>query len=139
MKAIDLLRKGAKKITPQRLDIYKTMLKSQNPLTAQEVYQEVKKIHPSISLDTVYRNLSMLSEQGFISQLRFQTKGTSLFEYQDEKHHHHAVCLACENVFCIEKCLTSELLKKPKDDQGFQILNHIFEVYGLCSNCQSNG
>ena len=136
MEAIDVLRKNSKRVTPQRTNIYKVMLKSQKPLAAQEVYKEVKKIHPSISLDTVYRNLSMLAEQSFISQLRFQTKGTTLFEYQQNHHHHHAVCITCENVFCIEDCLTKELPKKPKEDKNFQVINHIFEVYGLCSQCQ---
>ena len=113
------------------------MLKSQNPLTARDVYKEVKKIHSAISLDTVYRNLSMLSEEGLISQLRFQTKGTSLFEYQKNNHHHHAVCVACEGVFCVEDCLTEELTKKPIEDKGFLVTNHIFEVYGFCSECQT--
>ncbi len=136
MEVIELLRKSSKKVTRQRADIYKVMLKSQSPLTAQEVYKEVKRKYPPVSLDTIYRNLSMLAEQGFISQLRFQTKANSLFEHQHNQHHHHAICITCESAFCIEDCLSQELPKKPTKDKGFQIVSHIFEIYGLCSQCQ---
>ena len=37
--------------------------------TAQEIYDEIKKEEPTISLATVYRNLSFLSDTGVIRKI----------------------------------------------------------------------
>ena len=55
------------------------------------VLERVKETYPYISLDTVYRNLSLLTNTGLVNQINLQAKGISLFEFQGEAHHHHAV------------------------------------------------
>ena len=136
--AIDLIRKKSKKLTPQRLAILKALASEKKPLSAKEVFERVQSSQPTIGLDTVYRNLIMLTEKGYVSQVNLQNKRTTLFEFQgEEKHHHHAICVECGGVFCIDACKLPRILPGPDEDPGFKIESHVFEVYGTCSGCQS--
>ena len=61
--------------------------------TADTVYQEIRHSIPNISLGTVYRNLSLLSERGEILRLSCDGK-TDRFD-ADIRPHYHFLCTQC--------------------------------------------
>jgi Fur family zinc uptake transcriptional regulator len=135
--ATDYLRNIGQKITPQRLAILKLLIDQSKPLSADEVYSNVRSTHPHISLDTFYRNLSLLANSGLVSQVNLQNREKSKFEFQGQSHHHHAVCLECGKSFCVDYCPPRSRDLQPKEDDGFEVIGHAFEVYGYCSGCAS--
>ena len=54
--------------------------------TADWVYAEVRKVIPNISLGTVYRNLSMLAENGTIQKLNI---GTTVEHFDGNQEIHY--------------------------------------------------
>lgn len=129
------LKGRGQKVTPQRREILHVVMESRRALTARDVYSKVRRTFPALSLDTVYRNLMLLTESGLVSQINLQHKGTSRFEFQGKQHHHHAICIQCGASFCIDQCIIPVVIPAPAKDRGFRVLSHVFEVYGLCSNC----
>ena len=68
----DLKNKGYK-LTPQRRAIVDTIVESEGKhLTAEEIYDEVKKSCPEIGLATVYRTILLLEDIGILCKLRFK-------------------------------------------------------------------
>ena len=68
--------------------------------TADWVYAEVRKQIPNISLGTVYRNLSMLAENGTIQKLNI---GTSIEHFDgNPAGHYHVCCSECGRIDDIE-------------------------------------
>ena len=64
--------------------------------TADMLYTDVRKEFPNISLGTVYRNLSLLSELGEIKRL---TTGDGPDRFDgDTSTHHHFICRKCQCV-----------------------------------------
>lgn len=125
------------KITPQRLEILRVLAAAEEPLTAQEILRAVRATQPQVSLDTIYRNLALLTEQGLIGQVNLQNRESARYELQSEgRHHHHMVCLGCGKSFCVELCPSALTTVRPREDPGFKVVGHAFEVYGYCSNCQ---
>ena len=66
---IELLKENLKqkgyKLTPQRRAIVDVIIEKEGEhLTAEEIYDEVKKICPDIGLATVYRTVLLLEEIG---------------------------------------------------------------------------
>ena len=57
------------KYSRQRESIKEFLMTRKDHPTADVVYENVKKIYPNISLGTVYRNLSLLSDLGEIQKL----------------------------------------------------------------------
>lgn len=136
---LERLRDNGLKLTPQRVAIVRTLLESKAPMSAQEVLKKVRTEHPSVSLDTVYRNLSLLTEVGLANQVNLQNREISRFEFQgDAHHHHHVVCLKCSRAFCVDIC-PSKIVQPPSEDPEFKVVGHAFEVYGYCSRCQAEG
>ena len=137
--AVQRLRDSGYKLTPQRMEILRVLISAGASISAHAVLERVKETYPYISLDTVYRNLSMLTNTGLVNQVNLQAKGSALFEFQGEGHHHHAICLQCGKSFCVDACPLPEVIPLPEADRSFQVISHAFEIYGTCSVCQKRG
>lgn len=132
----DLQRQGIR-LTPQRQRILEILSRSKTALSAQQVLQEVRRSFPHVSLDTVYRNLSLLTRCGLLVQLNLQNRETARFEFQPRRrHHHHLVCLKCGRTVCLPDCLLDTQAVKQAQEHGFQVTGHAFEVYGYCPQCR---
>ena len=64
--------------------------------TAETVYTSVKKEYPNISLGTVYRNLSLLTEVGEIQKIS-TGMGPDRFDWNTPPHY-HVLCKKCGSV-----------------------------------------
>lgn len=133
---LEEIQRQYKKLTPQRLEILRVLIQARKPMTAQQIHELVRASLERISLDTIYRNLFFLTEKGLVSQINLQNKRKARFEFQGSGHHHHAVCVECGNIFCIDDCVIPPRIEAPTEDPGFKIAGHAFEVYGICSDCQ---
>jgi len=125
------------KLTPQRIEILETIIESDEPLTVQEIHTSIKDRYPHMSLDTIYRNLSTLTDAGLVGQINLQSRESARFEFQGNHHHHHAICMSCKKSFCLEDCDVSSAFKSQMAAANFQPVTHIFEVYGYCEECQA--
>lgn len=107
--------------------------KSRQHLSADELYERVKKSMPRISLATVYRNLETLSELGIIAKLEISGR-QKRFDY-DASHHDHIYCLQCSRVDNID--FDRELIGQtsPNSSMGYQITGYRVEFVGICAAC----
>lgn len=136
----DLKQKGYK-LTPQRRAIVDTIIDNEGKhLTAEEIYDEVKKVCPEIGLATVYRTIILLEELSVICRLDLND-GCSRYEliHKDEMHrHHHLVCNICSRVQEVQDDLLDELEEGIETEYGFKILDHSVKFFGICDECQKN-
>jgi Fe2+ or Zn2+ uptake regulation protein len=103
-------------------------------LTADQVYDEVRKEIPSISKGTVYRNLRVLQEMGLVSELNLNDT-VSRFEAKRDGHYHFH-CERCGRVFDIDEPINKELNRRIADRTGYKISYHQLEFRGSCHDCQ---
>ncbi|MGL5354902.1 MAG: Fur family transcriptional regulator [Clostridium sp.] len=134
----ELKQKGYK-LTPQRRAIVDTIIEKEGEhLTAEEIYDEVKKNCPEIGLATVYRTILLLEELGVICKLDLND-GCSRYEivHKNEMHrHHHLVCNVCKSVTEVQDDLLEELEGVIEKSYCFKILDHSVKFFGLCKKCQ---
>ena len=132
------LKKKGYKLTPQRRAIVDTIVDSEGKhLTAEEIYDEVKKDCPEIGLATVYRTVALLEEVNLLSRLEL-SDGCSRYEiiHQDEEHrHHHLICNKCNKVLEVEEDLLDELEQRVESKYKFKIQDHSVKFFGICENC----
>jgi Fur family peroxide stress response transcriptional regulator len=69
--AIEALRRKGYRATPQRIAICRFALHSRDHPTARRIYNEVKRVHPTVSLATVYKAIQVLKELDLIQELNF--------------------------------------------------------------------
>ncbi|BAF59564.1 Fe2+/Zn2+ uptake regulation proteins [Pelotomaculum thermopropionicum SI] len=135
---LERLRKSGYKITPQRQEILNALLGSgiNIPQSAEEIHKKVIEKYPHISLDTVYRNLQVLTDLEIVSKLNLQD-GKNRYELNYGEHHHHLICLKCGAAEAIEFCpFKSVDIKKIEEEKKFEIRRHSFELFGYCKICR---
>lgn len=122
------------RMTNQREMILQELHKSRRHLTADELYERVKKKIPRISLATVYRNLEILSEAGIIAKLEISGR-QKRFDY-DVQEHDHIYCIECHRVDNLE--IDRESVKDVNwdSDKGYSVQGYRLEVAGICPDCQ---
>lgn len=119
----------------QRQQIMEVFLKTEQHLTAEELYDIVRKKNPSIGHATVYRTLKLLSEAGLCRELQTDDRITRYEHLHNRDHHDHLVCTECGKMVEIEIPEIEELQEKIARKNGFVLKNHRWELYGLCSKC----
>ena len=95
---VEKLKEVGLKATPQRIAILRELDKKEHP-TIDELYNNLKKTHPSISLATIYKNLNMLKDAGLaIEIIPPSANEKSKFDIYTEPHI-HIMCKECGKVF----------------------------------------
>ncbi|WP_167505940.1 Fur family transcriptional regulator [Desulfosediminicola flagellatus] len=122
------------RMTNQREIILRELKKSREHLTADELYERVKKSMPRISLATVYRNLEILSEAGIIAKLEMSGR-QKRFDY-DVREHDHIYCIKCQRVDNLELDRDAIRSVNYESDKGYSIQGYRLEVAGICPGCQ---
>lgn len=101
--------------------------------TADVVYQNVRIEYPNISLGTVYRNLTLLSELGEILRLRLGD-GTDHFD-ADTSNHYHFICTGCNSVIDLEMDSIESIDEIAGKKFSGTIIGHVAYFYGTCEEC----
>lgn len=101
--------------------------------TADVVYMNVRKEFPNLSLGTVYRNLTLLTETGEISRLRVGD-GVDHFD-ADTSPHYHFVCTECDSVIDLEMDNIDTIQDIAGAGFDGRIAGHVTYFYGTCGNC----
>ena len=84
-------------------------------------------------MGNVYRNLSILIEQGLVDRIGFG----STFDRFDANinPHYHFVCEECGAIIDLELPVDDQLNKKVNETTNFRALRHNIQFYGLCDSC----
>ncbi|MCP4569338.1 MAG: transcriptional repressor [FCB group bacterium] len=123
------------RITPQRRMIQEVLDKPDYHPTAAELYEDLRRRLPRISLGTVYRNLDLLVRNGLINKLDM---GSSKSRYDgNTKKHHHIRCVSCHRMDDINALPAGQTEPQIKEIRGYRILDHHFEFVGLCPSCRN--
>ena len=124
---------GMQRMTRQRQAIRIALEQAGRPLSPVEVLGTARRLVPTTSLATVYRNLGAMVDQGELSRVdlpgappRYELRCVA------DRHHHHFQCHACDTVFDVEGCPPGIGALVPK---GFTMDKHEIVLYGLCAMC----
>jgi Fur family ferric uptake transcriptional regulator len=125
--------KKMKRKTSQRNAIQQVFRKTDCPLGAEEVLGAARQIVDSLNPSTVYRNLKILVETGWLRKIRHPDLGT-LYESADKGHHHLFHCRSCNKVFDLPGCALNEEKSTPP---GFVSERHEVFLFGVCASCEA--
>ncbi len=90
---VEACRREGVKATHQRTEILRELVGTGEHPDAEAIYRRVRERIPAISLDTVYRTLRMMEENGVITRVG-PIKDRARFDANTDPHHHF-VCTRC--------------------------------------------
>lgn len=134
---IHVLRNKGFKITPQRRAVIAALFECGKFPTAQRILDQVRKTTPDVSFDTIYRNLSLLTDLGVLHEINTKGRDGNVFEIVADNHHHHLICISCGTTQCLDFCPISTFELSKAEEKGFQVTSHTLEFYGYCRECRS--
>ncbi len=127
-----LLKEYDLKVTPQRVAIVEELYKHGH-MNIDDLYKNLLKKFPSISLATIYKNVNAMVEKIFLNEVKIpETK--SVYELAKEDHL-HLVCSSCGKIEDIVLD-TSSLEKSLSTLSDFKVENTEVVFSGICKNCQ---
>ena len=101
--------------------------------TAEMVYMDIKEDFPNISLGTVYRNLSLLSDLGEIQKISTGV-GADRFDGNPNAHCHFQ-CRSCYSVLDLPFDYPDEINAHAAKNFPGIIEGNTIHFYGLCPDC----
>lgn len=127
------LRGQGLRVTPQRLAVLAALHASPGHLSAEEVYEEVRREMPSVSLATVYNTLGELKRVGQLRDL--PVSGKVRYDLVARGTHHHLVCESCHRVVDLDESDLPSPQLPPSKAQGFKILTAEIIFRSICPQC----
>jgi len=73
--------------TPQRIAVARAVLRNASHPSAQQVWERVKRVHPTVSRATVYNTLNLLAAKGLV-KAQVLSEGVVVFDPHVAPHHH---------------------------------------------------
>lgn len=136
-----LLKAKGLKVTNQRIGVLEVLSHAgDSHLTAEEIYELVKRNYPEIGMATVYRTIQLLLDLGLIDKISLDD-GCARYEIgknTSNHHHHHLICLSCGKVYSFQEDSLDKLENHIEKTMGFQVTDHEVKLYGYCGNCRRN-
>lgn len=123
------------RMTPQRKLLLEELRRLHTHPTADELYQEVRKRMPHISLGTVYRNLEIMSRAGIIRKI--ELGGTQKRFDGDLGLHQHIRCTECGRIddlntdTAVTSCDMALIART-----GYEVIERRVEFIGVCPYCR---
>ena len=121
--------------TIQRTFVLEAVQKLRCHATADEIYNEITRSHPSISRATVYRNLNLLAEMGKIRRLEIPGSADR-FDHVCSNHC-HVKCEVCGRVFDVDMDFVNGLERGIRDAHGFDFTGYDILFHGVCPECKA--
>jgi Fe2+ or Zn2+ uptake regulation protein len=118
----------------QKETILKALKGTDSHPTAEDIYEQVKREIPHISLGTVYRNLKLLKQGGDIIELDL-TGTLSRFDGHTQPHYHFR-CEQCGRIFDVDEPVHKAIDSRVAQRTGLKVTYHRLEFRGLCHHCQ---
>jgi len=130
---LEKLKEGGFKLTPRRRAIIELFVNGKSHLTAEDVWDKLKKQFDQCGLPSVYRNLESLVECGILTRIQQfdRKKHYGLCSAVHGNHHHHITCIKCGKVDEIKDCAIGDI----KKIKGYKVVSHFMQVNGVCAGC----
>ena len=121
------------KYSRQRESIKKFLMTRTDHPTAETIYENLRKEYPKISLGTVYRNLSLLTDIGEIQTISTGV-GPDRFD-GNPKPHYHFICKNCGQVMDLKMQGLEHINLLAQHEFPGAIEGHSVFFYGRCEAC----
>jgi Fur family ferric uptake transcriptional regulator len=131
------LRPAGGKRSGKRERILSVFLQQKGHLSADDLFDLVRRAEPGIGRATVYRTLQWMVDANIARKVDFG-EGRSRYEpsFRHPRHFH----LICEQCHRSSEFLSSDieaLMEEVAADRGFSAARSVLQIYGVCEDCRT--
>ncbi len=132
------IREAGLRMTSTRKVFLEILFRGQKPLSAKEILNELWRAKREVNKTTVYREIESFEKIGIVRRIQLGERST-YYELALLDHHHHLVCLECDQIEDIDIDEHGLLKQEQKiiTERHFRVIRHALEFFGLCRRCQA--
>jgi Fur family peroxide stress response transcriptional regulator len=130
------LQTAGHRLTSQRLAVVRVLASTTAHPSVEQLHAAALAQHSGVGLATVYNTLDLLQALGEVLVLDFG-EGFKRYDGRCPRPHAHLVCAACGRVDDVDGVDLANLPLQVAGRTGYRLLEHRFDLRGLCPDCQS--
>ena len=130
-----LLKEHSLKVTFQRTQIL-DVIEKHGHIAIEAIYDEVSKIHSSLSLATIYKNIVTMVDRGVLREVPI-AGDKSKYEIKKDDHI-HLICKECSSV--TDQHLDDSTISTTQNianSSSFAVEHREGNLYGVCRDCSA--
>lgn len=124
------------KFSKQREQVINELAQIEQPISVEELYDNLKLQGLHMNLSTIYRTIEALHNHKIVEKVYSSLKHSYLIQLAHAHHQHYLVCSSCHTMIPIDYCPMEQLLGYIKKEYDFQVISHQLEISGICQDCQ---
>jgi Fur family ferric uptake transcriptional regulator len=105
-------------------------------LSAQEIFDELRRLRRPVGIASVYRALEALGELRLVKRVE---AGDGIARYEqsaaDGDHHHHLICRDCGKVEAFTDSRLERAIDRVAGGLGYLVEEHEVVLTGACADC----
>jgi Fur family peroxide stress response transcriptional regulator len=121
-------------LTVQRRTILETLAARTDHPTADQLYEEVRRLIRGVSRTTVYRVLETFVQRGVV--VKVSNPGAKARFDADSGRHHHLICLGCDAVVDCHDDRLRGIEVPSRVGSGFEVKDFSLAITGFCEKCR---
>ena len=130
------LRNKGYKVTPQRIAICNFILSNKNHPSVEEIFLEMKKTYSSMSMATIYKTISLLTDLNLVTKLT--AKGQYTRFDPNRSLHVNVICPKCSKIYDYESKTVELLWESIEKELKGGLIDKRIDVKKLCADCSLN-
>lgn len=127
-------RPRPQRYTDQQRDMVKYIFSQHNHFDADQLIDDMKRAHFSVSRATVYRTLTKLVDAGLLRRLEMGPRTFYEHDYGYPQHE-HMVCQKCGKMIEFQNPTIEGIIREVCRQNNFQSTGHTFIIQGTCLDC----
>lgn len=121
------------RVTPARLGVITAVLAQSGHFSVDDILRTAH----NVGRATVFRTMRLLTDLDILCRVLLEDGSLHYRVSRRDDHHHHLVCVSCDNVRDLEDCAVGDLVRDLAAATEYDIQGHWLEFYGRCASCRN--
>jgi Fur family ferric uptake transcriptional regulator len=121
------------KITQPRIAVLQAALAHKGAFTVADLEQWLIQRGESPGIASIFRTVKLLTDLRIFDRLHGLDE-CHRYSFGSE-HSHHLLCTNCGTLVSFDTCTVQDVIRQLEQRTGFQITNHLVELFGRCPSC----
>lgn len=134
---LDHLRRDGHRVTQERLRLFREVYTQHDHIDADALLAAMKQKGLKISRATLYRNLDLLAEYGFVRKTRLAGNRFLYEHVHAGQRHDHIVCTQCGRIAEFVSPGIEAMQREICRAHGYDPDEHTLQIHSRCRDCRA--
>jgi len=135
---LEVLRRNGHRVTRERLRLFREVYQQHGHIDAEALLRSMQERGLKISRATLYRNLDLLADFGFVRRYRLGGRSYLYEHVHAGLRHDHLICTECGRVAEFVSPAIAALQREICRAHDFDPDEHTLQIHGTCLACRQS-